>query len=142
MNKVILIGRFTRDPEIRYTQSGTCSATFSIAVDRKYKQEGQPEADFPRVIAWGKTAEFIEKYFRQGMKIVIEGRIQTGKYTSKEGQTVYTTDVVAESDEFAESKSSGSSSGGKQSSNKPKVDDDGWMDIPDRFESDDGLPFE
>ena len=142
MNKVILIGKFTRDPEIRYTQSGACSATFSIAVDRKYKQEGQPDADFPRVVAWGKTAEFIEKYFRQGMKIVIEGRIQTGKYTSKEGQTVYTTDVVAESVEFAESKSSGSSSGGKQSSNKPKVDDDGWMDIPDGFESDDGLPFE
>ena len=142
MNKVILIGRFTRDPEIRYTQSGTCSATFSIAVDRKYKQEGQPDADFPRVIAWGKTAEFIEKYFRQGMKIVIEGRIQTGKYTNKEGQTVYTTDVVAESVEFAESKSSGLSSGGKQSSSKPKVDDDGWMDIPDGFESDDGLPFE
>ena len=142
MNKVILIGRFTRDPEIRYTQSGTCSATFSIAVDRKYKQEGQPDADFPRVVAWGKTAEFIEKYFRQGMKIVIEGRIQTGKYTNKEGQTVYTTDVVAESVEFAESKSSGSGSGGKQSSNKPKVDDDGWMDIPDGFESDDGLPFE
>ena len=142
MNKVILIGRFTRDPEIRYTQSGACSATFSVAVDRKYKQEGQPDADFPRVVAWGKTAEFIEKYFRQGMKIVIEGRIQTGKYTSKEGQTVYTTDVVAESVEFAESKSSGSSSGGKQSSNKPKVDDDGWMDIPDGFESDDGLPFE
>ena len=142
MNKVILIGRFTRDPEIRYTQSGACSATFSIAVDRKYKQEGQPEADFPRVIAWGKTAEFIEKYFRQGMKIVIDGRIQTGKYTNKDGQTVYTTDVVAESVEFAESKSSGSSSGGKQSSSKPKVDDDGWMDIPDGFESDDGLPFE
>ena len=142
MNKVILIGRFTRDPEIRYTQSGACSATFSIAVDRKYKQEGQPDADFPRVVAWGKTAEFIEKYFRQGMKIVIEGRIQTGKYTSKEGQTVYTTDVVAESVEFAESKSSGSSSGGKQSSNKPKVDEDGGMDIPDGFESDDGLPFE
>lgn len=142
MNKVILIGRFTRDPEIRYTQSGICSANFSIAIDRKYKQEGQPEADFPRVIAWGKTAEFIEKYFRQGMKIVIEGRIQTGKYTNKEGQTVYTTDVVAESVEFAESKSGSSSSGGKQSSSKPKVDDDGWMDIPDGFESDDGLPFE
>ena len=142
MNKVILIGRFTRDPEIRYTQSGICSANFSIAIDRKYKQEGQPDADFPRVVAWGKTAEFIEKYFRQGMKIVIEGRIQTGKYTSKEGQTVYTTDVVAESVELAESQSSGSNSGGKQSSNKPKVDDDGWMDIPDGFESDDGLPFE
>lgn len=73
MNKVILIGRFVRDPEIRYTPNDKCCANFSIAVDRKYKQEGQQDADFPRVIAWGKTAEFIEKYFRQGMKIVIEG---------------------------------------------------------------------
>lgn len=146
MNKVILIGRFTRDPEVRYTQSGMCSANFTIAVDRKYKQEGQPEADFPRIVAWGKTAEFIEKYFRQGMKIVIEGKIQTGKYTNKEGQTVYTTDVVAESVEFAESKSSSSNtnSGGNPNGakNKPKADDNGWMDIPDDFDSDDGLPFE
>ena len=141
MNKVILIGRFTRDPEIRYTQSGTCSATFSIAVDRKYKQEGQPEADFPRVIAWGKTAEFIEKYFRQGMKIVIEGRIQTGKYTNKEGQTVYTTDVVAESVEFAESKSAASNgNNSKPAESKPKIDEDGWMSIPDDV-NDEGLPF-
>ena len=143
MNKVILIGRFVRDPEIRYTSNDKCCATFNIAVDRKYKQEGQPEADFPRVIAWGKTAEFIEKYFRQGMKIVIEGRIQTGKYTNKEGQTVYTTDVVAESVEFAESKSAtagNNKSKPAKSDNYQGMDDDGWMSIPDDV-NDEGLPF-
>lgn len=141
MNKVILIGRFVRDPEVRYTSNDKCCANFSIAVDRKYKQEGQQDADFPRVIAWGKTAEFIEKYFRQGMKIVIEGRIQTGKYTNKEGQTVYTTDVVAESVEFAESKSASSNSNSSKSAeSKPKIDEDGWMNIPDDVD-DEGLPF-
>jgi len=141
VNKVILIGRFVRDPEIRYTSNDKCCASFSIAVDRKYKQEGQQDADFPRVIAWGKTAEFIEKYFRQGMKIVIEGRIQTGKYTNKEGQTVYTTDVVAESVEFAESKSASSNSNSsKPAESKPKIDEDGWMSIPDNVD-DEGLPF-
>ena len=141
MNKVILIGRFVRDPEIRYTSNDKCCANFSIAVDRKYKQEGQQDADFPRVIAWGKTAEFIEKYFRQGMKIVIEGRIQTGKYTNKEGQTVYTTDVVAESVEFAESKSASSNSNSsKLAESKPKIDQDWWMNIPDDVD-DEGLPF-
>ena len=141
MNKVILIGRFVRDPEIRYTTNDRCCANFSIAVDRKYKQEGQQDADFPRVIAWGKTAEFIEKYFRQGMKIVIEGRIQTGKYTNKEGQTVYTTDVVAESVEFAESKSAASNgNNSKPAESKPKIDEDGWMSIPDDV-NDEGLPF-
>lgn len=141
MNKVILIGRFVRDPEVRYTSNDKCCANFSIAVDRKYKQEGQQDADFPRVIAWGKTAEFIEKYFRQGMKIVIEGRIQTGKYTNKEGQTVYTTDVVAESVEFAESKSAASNgNNSKPAESKPKIDEDGWMSIPDDVD-DEGLPF-
>ena len=141
MNKVILIGRFVRDPEIRYTTNDRCCANFSIAVDRKYKQEGQQDADFPQVIAWGKTAEFIEKYFRQGMKIVIEGRIQTGKYTNKEGQTIYTTDVVAESVEFAESKSAASNgNNSKPAESKPKIDEDGWMSIPDDVD-DEGLPF-
>lgn len=141
MNKVILIGRFVRDPEVRYTSNDKCCANFSIAVDRKYKQEGQQDADFPRVIAWGKTAEFIEKYFRQGMKIVIEGRIQTGKYTNKEGQTVYTTDVVAESVEFAESKSAAANgNNSKPAESKPKIDEDGWMSIPDDVD-DEGLPF-
>ena len=144
MNKVILIGRFVRDPEIRYSSNDKCCANFSIAVDRKYKQEGQQDADFPQVIAWGKTAEFIEKYFRQGMKIVIEGRIQTGKYTNKEGQTVYTTDVVAESVEFAESKSATSGNNNKskpaKSDNYQGMDEDGWMSIPDDV-NDEGLPF-
>ena len=103
MNKVILIGRLTRDPEIRSTTNSTM-ASFSVAVDRRFKQDGQPDADFPRVIAWGKTAEFIEKYFHKGMKIAIEGRIQTGSYQNQSGQTIYTTDVIAEAVEFVESK--------------------------------------
>lgn len=106
MNKVILIGRLTRDPEIRYSGE-TAVARYSVAVDRRYKSEGQTEADYPNVIAFGKTAEFIEKYFKKGMKIVIEGRLQTGSYTNKDGQKVYTTDVVAENVEFGESKQSG-----------------------------------
>ena len=133
MNKVIIIGRFTRDPEVRYTANNTCYASFSVAIDRRYKQDGQPTADFPRVIAWGKTAEFIEKYFHKGMKIAIDGRIQTGSYTNKDGQTVYTTDIVAENVEFVESNRN---TGNAQS---PSVTDDGWMNIPE--EVDEELPF-
>ena len=96
MNKVILIGRFTRDPEVRYTDGGSSIARFTIAVDRRYKQEGGQTADFIGCIAFGKTAEFVEKYFKQGSKIVVEGRIQTGSYTNKDGVKIYTTDVVAE----------------------------------------------
>ena len=141
MNKVILIGRFVRDPEVRYTSNDKCCATFNIAVDRKYKQEGQPEADFPRVITWGKTAEFIEKYFCKGMKIGIEGRIQTGSYKNKDGNTVYTTDIVADSVEFVESKSAASNgNNSKSAENKPKIDEDGWISIPDNVD-DEGLPF-
>ena len=141
MNKVILIGRFVRDPEVRYTSNDKCCATFNIAVDRKYKQEGQTEADFPRVIAWGKTAEFIEKYFRKGMKIGIEGRIQTGSYKNKDGNTVYSTDIVADSVEFVESKSAASNgNNSKPAESKPKIDEDGWMSIPDDV-NDEGLPF-
>lgn len=118
-----------------------CCASFSVAVDRRFKQDGQPEADFPRVIAWGKTAEFIEKYFRKGMKICIEGRIQTGSYKNKEGNTVYTTDIVADSVEFVESKSVASNgNNSKPAENKPKIDEDGWMNIPDNVD-DEGLPF-
>ena len=139
MNKVILIGRLTRDPDIRNTANSTM-ATFSVAVDRRYKQEGQPEADFPRVIAWGKTAEFIEKYFHKGMKIGIEGRIQTGSYQNQSGQTIYTTDVIAEAVEFVESKAA--SQGGNASQpaqNAPQTTDDGWMNIPEG--TDEELPF-
>ena len=145
MNKVILIGRLTRDPETRATANSTM-ASFSVAVDRRYKQDGQPDADFPRVIAWGKTAEFIEKYFHKGMKIGIEGRIQTGSYQNQNGQTIYTTDVIADAVEFVESKnaSQGGSStnnggGNTQSAPAPATTDDGWMNIPEGTEEE--LPF-
>ena len=145
MNKVILIGRLTRDPEIRTTANSTM-ASFSVAVDRRYKQDGQPDADFPRVIAWGKTAEFIEKYFHKGMKIGIEGRIQTGSYQNQNGQTIYTTDVIADAVEFVESKnasqggsSTNNGSGNTQSAPAPATTDDGWMNIPEGTEEE--LPF-
>lgn len=145
MNKVIIVGRLTRDPEIRTTANSTM-ASFSVAVDRRFKQEGQPDADFPRVIAWGKTAEFIEKYFHKGMKIAIEGRIQTGSYQNQNGQTIYTTDVIADAVEFVESKnaSQGGSStnnggGNTQSAPAPATTDDGWMNIPEG--TDEELPF-
>ena len=107
MNKVIIIGRFTRDPEIKYStgENVTATARFSLAVNRRFKnKEGNYDADFINCVAFGKTAEFIEKYFTKGMAIGITGRIQTGSYTNKEGQKVYTTDVVVEETEFIESK--------------------------------------
>ena len=151
MNKAILMGRLTRDPEVRYSagENATAIARYTLAVDRKYKQEGQQNADFIQCIAFGKSAEFAEKYFRKGMKIAITGRIQTGSYTNKEGQKVYTTDVVIEEQEFAESKSSSGAdreardeaalqqSGYKQSS--MTTGDDGFMHIPDGI--DEELPF-
>ena len=112
MNKVIIIGRFTRDPEIKYTtgENATATARFSLAVNRRFKnKEGNYDADFINCVAFGKTAEFIEKYFTKGMAIGITGRIQTGSYTNKEGQKVYTTDVVVEETEFVESKNKGAS---------------------------------
>ena len=96
MNNVQLVGRFTRDPEIRYANSGTCIARFTLAVDRVFKSEGGPDADFISCAAFGKTAEFIEKYFFKGQRIGLIGRIQTGNYTKEDGTKVYTTDVVAE----------------------------------------------
>ena len=144
MNSVNLTGRFTRDPEVRYTDSGSSIARFSIACDRRYKQEGGPTADFISCVAFGKTAEFIEKYFRKGMKIEISGRIQTGSYTNQEGNKVYTTDVVAEQVGFAESRAA---SQGTQDSNGNTKDstggfgpeDDGFMNIPDGI--DEEFPF-
>lgn len=112
MNKVIIIGRFTRDPEIKYStgENATATARFSLAVNRRFKnKEGNYDADFINCVAFGKTAEFIEKYFTKGMAIGITGRIQTGSYTNKEGQKVYTTDVVVEETEFIESKNKGTS---------------------------------
>lgn len=141
MNKVILIGRLTRDPDIRYSDNGHSVAKFSLAVDRKFKAEGVQGADFPNVVAFGKTAEFIEKYFRKGGKIVIEGRLQTGSYDHKDGHKVYTTDVIAESVEFGESK--GASGGSVQPDNRPAMPSptgDGFMHIPDDLD-DESLPF-
>ena len=138
MNKVIEIGRLTKDPEIRYSQgaSSTCIARYTLAVDRKIKRDGEPTADFINCIAFGKLGEFAEKYLRQGIKIAVVGRIQTGSYTNKDGQKVYTTDVVVEEQEFCESKSSNQS----QSNDRPQASSDGFMSIPDNLE-DEGLPF-
>lgn len=139
MNKAILVGRFTRDPEVRYSDNGTSIARFTIAVDRRFKQEGGQTADFISCVAFGKTAEFIEKYFHQGMKIGLEGRIQTGSYTNKDGVKVYTTDVVAENVEFAESKSSGGGQADYGPQYTPSAAGDGFMNIPDGI--DEELPF-
>ena len=136
MNKVTLIGRVVRDAEIRYSQgaSSTCIARYTLAVDRKFKQEGQPNADFINCIAFGKLGEFAEKYLRKGIKIAVTGRIQTGSYKNKDGNTVYTTDVVVEEQEFCESKSQSNS----QSQTAPS-NDNSWMNIPDGIEG--SLPF-
>jgi single-strand DNA-binding protein len=139
---VILIGRLTRDPEVRYSDGGHTIARFSVAVDRRFKKENEQAADFISCVAFGKTAEFIEKYFFQGNKIVIEGRIQTGSYTNQEGQKIYTTDVVVEQVEFGESKnpnSSPSSASGARPEPSSAIGD-GFMKIPDGVE-DEGLPF-
>lgn len=106
MNKVILMGRLTRDPEVRYSQgeNQTAIARYSLAVNRRFKREGDPEADFINCVAFGKQAEFAEKYLKKGTKMTITGRIQTGSYTNKDGVKVYTTDVIVEEQEFAESK--------------------------------------
>ena len=137
MNKVILMGRVVRDAEIRYSQgaSSTCIARYTLAVDRKFKQEGQPTADFIKCIAFGKLGEFAEKYLHKGIKIAVTGRIQTGSYKNKDGNTVYTTDVVVEEQEFCESKSSNQSQG----NDRPQTSSDDFMNIPDGVE--DGLPF-
>ena len=106
MNKVVLMGRLTRDPEVRYSQGATplAIARYTLAVDRRFKREGEASADFINCVVFGKSAEFTERYFRQGMRIVVSGRIQTGSYTNRDGQKVYTTEVVVEEQEFAESK--------------------------------------
>ena len=138
MNKVIEIGRLTKEPEIRYSQgaSSTCVARYTLAVDRKFKQEGQPNADFINCIAFGKLGEFAEKYLHKGTKIAVVGRIQTGSYKNKDGNTVYTTDVVVEEQEFCESKSSNQS----QQNERPQQSSDDFMSIPDGLD-DTGLPF-
>lgn len=142
MNKVILMGRLTRDPEVRYSQGGENSlaiARYTLAVDRRFKRNGDEQtADFIGCVAFGRNAEFAEKYFRQGLKVVVTGRIQTGSYTNKDGQKVYTTDVVVEDQEFAESKATSQQNQQKPSGPAPD-NSDGFMNIPDGI--DEELPF-
>lgn len=140
MNSVQLVGRLTRDPEVRYSAGGHSIARFSLAVDRRFKSEDGPTADFPNCIAFGKTAEFIEKYFRQGMRIGLQGRIQTGSYTNQDGVKVYTTDIVVENCEFVESKGTQSQkSSNDDNSGFGPASEDGFMNIPDGI--DEELPF-
>lgn len=147
MNKVIMIGRLTADPEIRYSAGAnqTCIANFSIAVDRKFKREGEPEADFFYCTEFGKGAEFAEKWFKKGIKVVVEGRLQNDSYTNKDGQKVTTTKIIVEAQEFAESKSSSTqannvpSNDGKSVNGKNTKSGDGFMNIPEGI--DEELPF-
>ena len=139
MNKVILMGRLTRDPEVRYSggDNATTVAKYSLAVDRRFKRDNEPSADFINCVGFGKTAEFAEKYFRKGMRICVVGRIQTGSYTNRDGQKVYTTYVVVEEQEFAESKGASENNGADRP--QPSTDSNGFMNIPDGI--DEELPF-
>jgi len=148
MNKVILMGRLTRDPEVRYSQGETplAIARYTLAVDRRFNRnnggDNQQTADFISCVAFGRSGEFAEKYLRKGTKIAVTGRIQTGSYTNRDGQTVYTTEVVVEDQEFAESKNSNSGSDGGYTGNSrpaPSGAGDGFMNIPDGI--DEELPF-
>ena len=144
MNKVVLMGRLTRDPEVRYSQgeNALAIARYTLAVDRRFRRnnDGEQTADFIGCVAFGRSAEFAEKYFRQGLKIAVTGRIQTGSYTNRDGQKVYTTEVVVEEQEFAESKGSGSGSSQQNvPQQSPDVGPDGFMNIPDGIEEE--LPF-
>lgn len=136
MNKTILCGRLTRDPEIKYSAGAEpmCIARFTLAVDRRKKQDDGQNADFISCVAFGSHGEFFEKYCKQGTKMLIEGHIQTGSYTNKDGRKVYTTDVVVESQEFAESKGSSAPAANISTSSS-----DGFMNIPDGIEEE--LPF-
>ncbi|QOV20154.1 single-stranded DNA-binding protein [Blautia liquoris] len=154
MNKVILMGRLTRDPDIRYSagENSTAVARYTLAVDRRFKRDGDQTADFINCVAFGRSAEFAEKYLRQGIRMVVSGRIQTGSYTNRDGVKVYTTDVVVEEQEFAESKKASeehrSQSSGLdgfdnensgQSQSQAPASADGFMNIPDGI--DEELPF-
>lgn len=139
MNVVSLVGRLVADPEIKYTDGGSTVSRFRVAVDRRIKSEGGPTADFITCKSFGKTAEFIEKYFHKGSKIGLQGRIQTGQYNDKDGKTVYTTEVVAENVEFVESKNA--AQGGQAASGGTQAGaGDGFMNIPDEIGADE-LPF-
>lgn len=136
MNKVILMGRLTRAPEVRYSQgpNSMAVARWTLAVDRRFRKEGEAEADFISCVAFGKAAEHAEKYYKQGTRIIISGRIQTGSYVNRDGIKVYTTDVVIEEQEFAESKR------GNQGQQEPvPVGSDGFMTMPEGMEEE--MPF-
>lgn len=145
MNKVILMGRLTRDPDVRYTtgENPLAIARYTLAVDRRFHKDGEATADFISCVVFGRAAEFAEKYFRQGLKITISGRIRTGNYTNREGQKVYTTEIVVEEQEFAESKSGDNGAAyypPKQTPPPAPADGaDGFMNIPDGIEEE--LPF-
>lgn len=141
MNSTNLTGRLTRDPDVRYSDGGSIIAQFTLAVDRRFKAENGPTADFISCVAFGQTAEFIERWFRQGIKMELTGRIQTGSYTNKDGQKVYTTDVVAEQVGFGESRaaSQGRKDEQKEESGFNQSEDDGFMNIPEGI--DEELPF-
>ena len=147
MNKAILMGRLVRDPEVRYSQGDNLAiARYTLAVDRRFNRNGDENtADFISCVVFGKSAEFAEKYFRKGTKIAVTGRIQTGSYTNKDGVKVYTTDVVVEDQEFAESKNSNSNYDsnfgdmGSKPASAPMAASDGFMNIPDGI--DEELPF-
>ena len=154
MNKIILMGRLTRDPEVRYSQgaSQTTVARFSIAVDRRFKREGEPDADFFNCTSFGKQAEFVERYLHKGTKVVLCGRVQNDNYTNKDGQMVYSVRIMVDEIEFAESKSAsggndggynngfgGGFGGGNSNVSTPSGAGDGFMNIPDGI--DEELPF-
>ena len=140
MNKTVLMGRLTADPQVRYSQgdNATAVARYTLAVDRRFRRDGEPTADFIPCVIFGRSAEFTEKYFRKGMQVAVSGRIQTGSYTNKDGNKVYTTDVVVEEQEFAESKAANQQN--QQSAGSGSIPaSDGFMSIPDGM--DEELPF-
>ena len=139
MNVVVLMGRLTRDPEVRYTTGETpiAIARYTLAVDRRFKKDGEKDADFIQCIAFGKSAEFAEKYFKQGTRITVNGRIQTGSYTNRDGQKVYTTEVAVDYQEFAQNKDDQAAKGSPRLAAKP--DDDGFVNVPEDIDED--LPF-
>lgn len=137
MNKAILVGRLTKNPEIRYSQgeNATAVARYTVAVERRFKRDNEPTADFIPCVVFGRAAEFAEKYFRQGMRVSVSGRIQTGSYTNKDGVKVYTTEVIVEEQEFAQSKNEGQ----MEHVQEMQPGSDGFMNVPDGIEEE--LPF-
>ena len=137
MNVVTLVGRLTKDPETRYTQGGTAVTRYTVAVDRMIKRDGEPTADFIPCVAFGKAAEFADKYFHQGMRVAVSGRIQTGSYTNKDGNRVYTTDVRVDRHEFAQSKSE-TPEGAQSKGETPEKE--GFYNVPEGIDEDE-IPF-